>query len=257
VPAQHRGVYSALGSALPTGRSLAVGFAVLAVALGGYAAARETSLFAVQTIEVRGAPAHATRRIEAALAPLAGQSLLELEVGDVDRALAGLPDVQALSLDRSFPRTLVVRVIAERPAAVLRRGSERWLISDQGRVLSEITDEQPPELPRIWVAELASPRDGALLGDEEALRPALALGRILVADRAFVRRVREARGSGSDVHLVLKSGTEVRLGSIDDLAVKIAVARAVLATVPGAEGGYVDVSVPERSVARLESKVSG
>lgn len=257
MPAQRRGVFSALGPVLPTGRSLAVGFAVLAVALGGYAAARETSLFAVQTIEVRGAPAHATRRIEAALEPLAGQSLLEVGAGDVDQALAGLPDVQALSLDRSFPRTLVVKVIAERPAAVLRRGSEGWLISEQGRVLSELTDEQPPKLPRIWVAGIATPRDGALLSEEDALRPALALGRILVADRRFLERVREARASGADVHLVLKTGTEVRLGSIDDVAVKIAVARAVLATVPEAEGGYVDVSVPERSVARLESQVSG
>jgi cell division protein FtsQ len=257
VPSQRRGVLSAIGPALPSGRSLAVGFAVLAVGLGGYAAARETSLFAVQTIEVRGAPAHATRRIETALEPLAGQSLLELGAGDVDRALTGLPDVQAVSLDRSFPRTLVVKVIAERPAAVLRRGSESWLISEQGRVLSELTDEQPPKLPRIWVDGIDTPRDGALLGEEEALRPALALGRILVADRRFLWRVREARAVGADVHLVLKTGTEVRLGSIDDLAVKIAVARQVLATVPEAEGGYVDVSVPERTVARLESQLSG
>jgi cell division septal protein FtsQ len=257
VPAQPRGLLSALGPALPSGRSLAVGFAIVAAAIGGYAAARETSLFAVQKIEVRGAPPAATRRIEAALEPLAGQSLLEVEAGDVDRALAGLPDVQALSLDRSFPRTLVVNVIAERPASVLRRGSEAWLISEQGRVLRELTDEQPPQLPRIWVAHAAAPRDGAVLGEEEALLPALALGRVLAGDRAFLARVREARVSETGVHFVLKNGTDLRLGSLDGLALKVAVAREVLATVPEAEGGYVDVSVPERTVAHLESQVSG
>jgi cell division protein FtsQ len=256
LPRQPRGLLSTLGPALPSGRSLAIGFAVLATALGGYAAARETSLFAVQTIEVRGAPAPAARRIEAALEPLAGQSLLELEMGGVDRALAGLPDVQALSLDRSFPRTLVVTVIAERPASVLRRGSESWLVSEQGRVLRELPDGPVPQLPRIWVAQLATPRDGVVLGEDEVLRPALALGRVLAADRAFLGRVREARASGPDVHLVLRTGTEVRLGSLDDIGLKIAVAQEVLATVPGAQGGYVDVSVPERSVAQLESKVS-
>jgi hypothetical protein len=163
--------------------------------------------------------------------------------------------VRALSLDRAFPRTLVVTVIAERPAAVLRRGSEAWLVSEQGRVLRDLPDEAPPQLPRIWVAQLATPHDGVLLGEDEALRPALALGGLLAADRGFFRRVREARAIGADVHLVLKTGTEVRLGSLDDLALKIAAAREVLATVAGAAGGYVDVSVPERSVAQLESQL--
>jgi cell division protein FtsQ len=257
LPGQPRGVFSALGGMLPSGRSLAIGFALLAAALGGYAAARETSLFAVKTIEVRGAPGPAAGRIEAALAPLAGQSLLELEVGDVDRALARLPDVQALSLDRAFPRTLVVTVVAERPASVLRRGSEAWLVSEEGRVLRELSDKPPSELPRIWVAQLATPRDGALLDEDEALRPALALGRLLVADPRFFARVREARAVGPDVRLLLRTGTEVRVGSLEDLALKAVVAREVLATVSDAAAGYVDVSVPERAVARLESQVSG
>jgi cell division protein FtsQ len=257
LPREPRGVLSALGGVLPSGRSLAIGFALLAAALGGYAAARETSLFAVQTIEVRGATGSAGPRVEAALAPLAGESLLELDIADVHRALGSLPDVQALSFDRAFPRRLVVTVLAERPASVLRRGSEAWLVSEEGRVLREISDEPPPELPRVWVAQLATPRDGAVLGEDEALRPALALGRLLVADRGFFTRVREARAVGLGVHLVLKTGTTIRLGSLDDIALKAAVAREVLATAPGAAGGYVDVSVPERSVARLNPQVSG
>jgi hypothetical protein len=63
LPGQPPEIFSALGRALPSGRSLAIGFAVLAAALGGYVAARETSLFAVQTIEVRGAPAPVTQRV--------------------------------------------------------------------------------------------------------------------------------------------------------------------------------------------------
>ena len=47
--------------------------------------------------------------------------------------------------------------------------------------------------------------------------------------------------------LVLRSGTEIRLGAADEVGLQLAVAQHVLETVgPGA--AYVDVSVPERAV---------
>jgi len=42
----------------PTRRSLAVGLGLLALALGGYLIARETSMFAIDRIEVKGASPH-------------------------------------------------------------------------------------------------------------------------------------------------------------------------------------------------------
>jgi hypothetical protein len=52
-----------------------------------------------------------------------------------------------------------------------------------------------------------------------------------------------------DLSLVLGSGTEIRLGDADDLALQLAVAERVLeAAGPGMR--YVDVSVPERAVVR-------
>jgi cell division protein FtsQ len=243
---------------LPSGRSLLVGFAIVAVALAGYVGARETSVFAVQRVEVQGAPPRASVRVEAALASrLRGESLLAVDAADVNRALRGLPDVQALSFDRAYPRTLRVTVAAERPAAVLRRGADAWLISERGRVLRALPGARPSRLPRIWVAHLSAPRDGALLDVGEALRPALALGAVLAADPAFIGRVREARMRDSEIDLVLRSGTELRLGPPDDLALKIAVVRAVLKATPHPGVGYIDVSVPERPVANVESQVSG
>jgi cell division protein FtsQ len=243
---------------LPSGRSLLVGFAIIAVALAGYISALETSVFAVQRIEVEGAPPRASVRVEAALANrLQGESLLAVDAADVDRALRGLPDVQALGFDRAYPRTLRVTVAAERPVAVLRRGADAWLISERGRVLRALPGTRPSRLPRIWVAHLSAPREGALLDVGEALRPALALGAVLAADGAFIGRVREARMREGEVDLVLRSGTELRLGSPDDLALKIAVAQAVLKATPRPGAGYIDVSVPERPVADVESQLSG
>ena len=52
-----------------------------------------------------------------------------------------------------------------------------------------------------------------------------------------------------DLSLVLGTGTEIRLGDADDLALQLAVAERVLeAAGPGMQ--YVDVSVPERAVVR-------
>jgi cell division protein FtsQ len=252
-----RGPFVVLGRVLPSGRSLAIAFALLAGAIGAYAAARETSLFAVRTVQVRGGPPAAKLRVEHALAPLAGRNLLALDAGAAERALAGLPDITVLEVDRAFPSTLRVTVTAERPAAVLRRGTESWIVSERGRILRKAGDSPPRGLARIWVGQVDVPDEGALLSDEQALAPARALGAVLAADRRFYDRVREARGERDDVDLVLRTGTEVRLGAPDDIGLKLAVAARILEALPGASGGYLDVSVPERAAAKVDSQVSG
>jgi hypothetical protein len=54
---------------VPTGRSLLVALALLAAGAGAYAAARETSIFAVRTLDVRGGTPALRSEVRAALAP--------------------------------------------------------------------------------------------------------------------------------------------------------------------------------------------
>lgn len=250
------GLYS-VARILPSGRSLLVGFGLILGAIALYAGARGTSMFAVDQVEVQGAPPRVSARVEAALGPLTGKSLLSVSAADIDRALSGLPDVQGVGFDRAYPRTLRVTVVSERPVAVLRRGADAWLVSERGRVLRGLPGARPALLPRIWVARLAAPRDGSILTELEARAPAQSLGTVVAADPTFAARIREARARGGEVDLVLRSGTEIRLGSPHDLPLKVAVAREILATFVGPGEGYVDVSVPERPVSELESQVSG
>ena len=232
---------------LPSGRSLLIGFALVALAAGGYLGARQTSVFAVQEVKVSGTRPLVGRRVEEALAPLQGKSLLSVDAAAIDRRLAALPDVKLVSYDRAFPHTARIVVWAERPVAVLRHGSGAWLVSERGRILQRLGDHPISKLPRIWVAGSSVPSDGALLSDDEALKPALTLGRALSIDRRFFGQLSEARELDGNLVLVLRTGTEVRLGGSDELALKIAVAQRILGLVePGAE--YVDVSGRERPV---------
>ena len=52
------------------------------------------------------------------------------------------------------------------------------------------------------------------------------------------------------------SGVALRFGAPSDLALKIAVVRAILPTLHVSGGGYLDVSVPERPVAGTDSQPS-
>ena len=238
-----------LSRILPSGRALIVCFAIVLLAVAAYAAARGTSMFAVDRIEVTGARPSVLARVEAALAPIQGTSLVSLDAAGIDRRLEGLPDVRLVSYDRAFPHTAKIVVSAERPVAVLRKGAQSWLVTDRGRVLEQLDDPSGWSLPRIWIADAAVPGNGEVLDAEEGLAPALLLGRVLLADHGFFTRVKEARAIDGQLVLVLATGTEVRLGTADDVPLKLAVAGRVLDQVtPSPE--YVDVSVSERAVVK-------
>ena len=242
--------------ALPSGRSLAIGFAIVAGAVGLYSLARFTPMFAVQRIEVEGAPPEVAAHVRAALEPLEGTSLLALKGSAVQHALAPLTDVSAASYDRAFPHTLRVVVRPETPVAIARRGANAWLVSGDARVIASVPLGTHRVLPRVWLASTADPQPGAALTDNPAVRAVRALAR---ARRArFPDRVLFVRFREHDLTFVLGSGLELRLGDVRALPLKLAVAAQVL---PGLlqNGGYtyLDVSVPGRPVAGNNSQPAG
>jgi cell division protein FtsQ len=231
---------------------LIAGFMVLAVGAGVYFAARETSMFALRTVQVRGAPPQLAARVRATLAPLTGTSLVKFDAVTADRLLATLPDVAAATYDRDFPHTLRVFVRAENGVAVLRQGADAWLVSRRARVLTQLARRPFPTLPRVWLAASASIEVGQTLdgAPAQAVRTLAAVHRL-----GFPGAVRQARANEDELTLVLRSGLEVRLGDTADLPLKLEIARKIIPLAQGAR--YVDVSVPERSVAGFDSQGSG
>jgi len=234
---------------LPPGRALlaAAGFAVLAG--GAYAAAFETSVFAVRRLEITGGSPRVRAELRTALAPELGRSLVRIGASEIDRRVRQLPDVIGVSFDRRFPHTLRVRVTAERPVLLLRRGRDgTWLVSARGRVMRQLRTPKLSSLPRVWipastdvsVGETLAPKDGGLAA--AALAP--------LGHGTFPTPVRSVRETGSELTFVLRSGLQVRLGGLGDLRLKLAIARRILRAVGADSGssGYLDVSVPERPV---------
>jgi cell division protein FtsQ len=241
------------GRIAPSWRSLLTGALLLALAAGAYFGARETSVFAVRTIDVEGASPRVAAQVRDALAPLAGTSLLKVGDGDVQRHLSGLITVAAASSDRDFPHTLRVYVRIERPLAVLRQGAVAWLVSADARVLRELPHPRLSSLPRVWLPASASVTAEAVLGDPLGLGAVTALSAL--ARHPIGARVRDVRTGEHELTLILRSGLEVRLGDTADLGLKLVVARNVLPRL--APPGYLDVSVPERAVAYANSQVEG
>jgi cell division protein FtsQ len=228
----------------PTRRSLAIGLGILAFALGGYLLGRETSLFAIDRIEVDGGSAPVARQVRQALVSLSGRPLVGLDGSAVLRKVDALPTVVSARYDRDFPHTLRITVVPERPAAVVRRGPESWLVSVRGRVMGRLVPTAIPKLPRIWVSTRTPIRVGGELAGGGNAVAAHGVGLAGV----FAPRIASASYTGGVLVFRLRSGLELLLGDPGDVKLKLAVAQRVLTILPSGST-FLDVSIPGRPVS--------
>ena len=230
---------------VPSGRSLLLAFALVAGVLLAFWGARASSVFAVERVQVVGAPPEVAQQIETVTANALGQSLLEVDARRVEDSVRALPSVAGASVDRSFPHTLVIRVAAERPVAVVRKRNASWLATGSGKVIREIQTGSHRGFPRLWLPKGIGIRaGGSLPASYVTATRALAA----VAEVRIPRRVKGVRSTDQELTLVLRHGPEIRLGGPSEVRLKLAVAARVFRLLP-TDAVYLDVSVPERPVA--------
>jgi len=242
----------------PSGRSLAIGASVVLLAAGLYGLARETSMFAVRSIEVDGASPTLAGEIRAELRSFDGSSLVSLNAGEVAQRIDRLAAVRSSVVDRSFPHTLRIHVVPEMPVAVLRRGAESWLVSARGRVIATLPPRARHDLPRIWLPTRTQIATGAFLTDQSGALAAHSLAAFVGS--GFSSRIAFVRALDGQITLGLRGGLEIKLGLPIDLRLKVAIARGILPTLalPAAGGpDYLDITVPERPVAGRNPQPSG
>lgn len=226
---------------------------LIAAAAGlAWIGARDTSLFAVRTVSVGGAPPGIAKDVRQVLASTRGISLLKVDLAAAERSVEALPTIASARFDRSFPHILRVVVVPERPVGVVRQGADSFLVAESGRLMGAIGRGDRPSLPRIWVDRSVTLNVGErAAGDLDTAVTAIAP---LVGSR-FPGRVGSVTATSDTLVLKLRSGLEVRLGDKQDVALKLAIAARLIPLLY--EGTlYLDLSVPERPVSgTLDSQV--
>ena len=240
-------------------RSLAVGMALLALAVGAYAAARETSMFSLRELEVRGgSPALQAQVQRRARAGGGTQSRRGRRRARSRRRLADVAGVLAVRMDRDFPHTLQ----ADRDPGAAGAGAA----SGQGG-MGRVGPRARAAQGRRPAGELAATG----LGREGR---GVKLGEVLTPEGGGTRRprshrspearsrrsVQAVRAKETELALVLRSGHRATARRRRRPAAE-ARSGAPAAAARGTRfrpRRYIDVSVPERPVVGgVNSQVEG
>jgi cell division protein FtsQ len=185
----------------------------------------------IETVAVEGrfqrvAPGDVERAVKACLH---GAGLLSVDLSAVGRAIHALPWVDAVSVQRAWPRGLTVLVIEQTAAA---RWGERGLINTRGELFASGERHIPAEL-----AQLSGPggKEGVV-----AQRYLATAGRLMQAGLRLTAMRLDARGAWE---FDLADGVTVRLGrrEVDERFEKFMSTALKLVTQRGEEIAYVDM----------------
>ncbi|MEX2196889.1 MAG: FtsQ-type POTRA domain-containing protein [Thermoleophilaceae bacterium] len=204
---------------------------------------RDSSLVAVEEVEVTGLTAPAAERIEGALTAAAtDMTTLHVRTGELEQAVAGFPVVAAIRVEADFPHGLHIRVIEHRPVALLESDGESVPVAGDGTVLPDV--EAGRSLPSIRADTATS---AGRLSDGAARALVAVAGAAPAALLARVERIAPAPGRGIVVDL--REGPELIFGDGSRPRAKWVAASAVLAEESSAGAGYLDLRIPERPAA--------
>jgi cell division protein FtsQ len=242
----------------PSSRSLLAACAVVLLAGGLYGLARGTSMFAVGSVRVAGASPALAADVRRELQRYDGRSLVAVDAASVAQRIEALPAVRAATVDRAFPHTLRIRVVPELPVAVLRRGTDSFLVSARGRVIAPVARGAHRTLPRIWLPTTTAIDIGSFLGGADGGLAARSLAAFVGS--GFPGRVTFVRALDGQITLGLRGGLEIRLGAPVDLRLKIQIAHGIVPSLAAPSAGgptYLDITVPERPVAGRNPQPGG
>jgi cell division protein FtsQ len=200
---------------------------------------RDSSLVAVDKVEVTGLTTKDAPRVRAALASAAhSMTTLHVRRDVLDQAIAAYPVVKALEVHPDFPHGLAIRVIEYRPAAI----AAGLPVAGDGTILRGIPVEG--SLPKI---EVRGGTHGNRLTDPTALHAARIAGTAPAELRPKLELIEMRSQDGLVVQM--RDGPELIFGDARRVRAKWIAATRVLAD-PEAEGAsYIDVRLPGRPAA--------
>lgn len=219
--------------------------ALIAVALAGlyHFWLRDSSLVAVNNVEVTGLTTKDGPRIQAMLESIAeDMTTLHVRTDELEEAVSTFPVVGSIHVQPDFPHGLRIEV-TERPAAALVPvDGVPMPVAADGTILRGL---RPPEgLP---VVRMEKPATESQVTDPRTLRALLVAG---AAPAGFPQRIeRLSEDAEQGIVITVEDGPEIIFGDADLVNEKWTAAVRVLADVEAAGATYIDVRLPERPVA--------
>lgn len=221
-------------------RLLALGVLLLVVVAGVLAGGRvfllNSARFQVTEIVVAASAGIDADQVRAATGIPAGTPLLAVDLAEVRRRVATLPEVASAHAVRKWPGTVSLTVTERTPVALASSPSGPRLVDGTGMAYLP-APPGAPGLPRLAAARVAP-------GDP-ATEAGLAVLASLTPSVREKLRVVEAAGPAA-VTLRLAGGQQVRWGSPDSSARKAA----VLSVLMTQHGSVYDVSAPDLPTIR-------
>ena len=221
-------------------RLVALAIACLVLAAAYQFWLRDSSLVAVEHVEVTGVTSSDADRVRAAITSAArSMTTLHVDREALDRAVAGYPVVRKLEVAPDFPHGLSVHVIEYEPAAIAVSDAGHVPVAGDGTILRGVAVKG--SLPTVAV-------EGAL-GTEFLLdRTARGAAAVAAGAPAVLRaRIEDVQRRSADGYVAeLRDGPELIFGAATRLRAKWAAAARVLADLEARGATYVDLRIPSR-----------
>jgi cell division protein FtsQ len=229
---------------------------LLLVAVALFLWLRSSDVFAVKRITATATQRTTEQQICGLTSVALGASLLTLSTGAIEEALLTLPYIRSAEVYRRFPDTLDARLVEYEPVARLRvETGATWLVAENGRALEKVSPPRGSGLPLVVAGGALTPVVGETVPGPivDALQVVSLLKTDDIRERmpAVERIVVSAAGT---IAVVLKGGSELRLGDATELEHKLMVAidRIQQYLRDGRRIEYVDLTVPERVAVKAE-----
>lgn len=223
------------GAGRPHRATVVLLVAVLLLAVGTWVA-YFSPLLVVRKVAVAGERQVKADEVVAAAAVPMGTPLARQDVQAIAERTTRIPAVQAASVTRQWPSTLVVTVTERQGVVAVRQGGDFLLVDATGVVFDRVSSA-----PRGAVQAQADPTNRQLLVDVGTVAGALSAGL-----GSEVTRLTAARPDR--ISLKLRSGVLVNWGNATDSPLKAQIVTALLKD--DKPGRTIDVSSPNNPAIR-------